>query len=360
MNDSRLAAISAAIRPLDAAAMTAARARQNQLTKPPGALGRLEQLSIWLAGVRGEALPALQDKVIITAAADHGVAQHGVSAYPADVTRQMVLNFLAGGAAVNVLARQAGVRVVVVDAGVAGDLPADPRLLSRRLLPGSADLSSGPAMPREIATASLLNGAALAAEQAAAGADVIGIGEMGIGNTTSAAAIAAVYTGLPPAAVTGRGTGIDDAALQAKIRRIEQALALNQPDPADGVDVLAKVGGLEIGFLAGVCLGGAAARRPVVVDGFIATAAALIAVAVTPEVRPFLLAAHRSAEPGHAAALTQLGLEPLLDLQLRLGEGTGAVLGIMLLEAAARVLAEMATFAEAGVSGSADAAPGEG
>jgi len=360
MDEPRLAAIRTAIAPLDEAAMAAARARQDQLTKPPGALGRLEQLSIWLAGVRGDALAPIRNKVIIAAAADHGVAKHGVSAYPSEVTRQMALNFLAGGAAVNVLARQAGARVVIVDAGVAGDLPADPRLLSRRLMAGSDDLSVGPAMSRETAIASLLNGAALAAEQAAAGADVIGIGEMGIGNTTPAAAITATFTGLAPAAVTGRGTGITDEALRAKVQRIEQALALNRPNPADGVGVLAKVGGLEIGFLAGVCLGGAAARRPIIVDGFIATAAALIAVAVAPESRQYLLAAHRSAEPGHDAALLHLGLTPLLDLQMRLGEGTGAALGIMLLEAASRILAEMATFGEAGVSGASDATPGEG
>lgn len=348
------------IAPLDQAAMAAARARQDQLTKPPGALGRLEELSIWLAGVRGVPLPSLRDKVIITAAGDHGVARLGVSAYPQEVTGQMVLNFLAGGAAVNVLARQAGARVVVVDAGVAAELPDHPRLVRRSAGRGTADISSGPAMSREQAIACLRSGAELAREQIRRGADIVAIGDMGIGNTTPSAAITAVFTGMPPAAVTGRGTGVGGERLADKIRRIEQALALNAPDALDGIDVLSKVGGFEIGFLAGVCLGAAAERRPVVLDGFIAAAAALIAVAVAPELRPYLLAAHRSAETGHDAALAHLGLVPLLDLQLRLGEGTGAALGIMLLEAAARTLSEMATFAEAGVAGSDDVTPGEG
>ncbi|HLZ72928.1 MAG TPA: nicotinate-nucleotide--dimethylbenzimidazole phosphoribosyltransferase [Dehalococcoidia bacterium] len=348
------------IQPLDATAMAAARARQDRLTKPPGALGRLEELSIWLAGVRASPLPAVHEKVIVTAAADHGVARRGVSAYPPEVTGQMVLNFLAGGAAVNVLARLAGARVLVVDAGVFAQPSDDPRLIVRAPQRGTADISVGPAMPREVAIATLLHGAELAREQAEGGTDVIGIGDMGIGNTTPSAAITAVFTGLPPATVTGRGTGIDDVVLAAKIRRIEQAIAVNMPDPTDGIDVLAKVGGLEIGLLAGVCLGAAAARRPVMVDGFIATAAALIAVAIAPEAGAYLAAAHRSAEPGHDAALAHLGLRPLLDLQMRLGEGTGAALGIGLLEAAARVLSEMATFEEAGVADSDSAAAVEG
>ncbi len=357
--DERLRSIIERIEPLDAAAMAAARARQDRLTKPPGALGRLEELSVWLAGVRGAPLPQVQKKVIVTAAADHGVARRGVSAYPAEVTGQMVLNFLAGGAAVNVLARQVGAQVIVVDAGVFSQPSDDARLIVRAPLRGTADLSVGPAMPRKVAIASLLNGADLAHDVIEHGADVIGIGDMGIGNTTPSAAITAVFTGLPPAAVTGRGTGIDDAALGAKILRIEQAIAVNAPDPTDGVDVLTKIGGLEIGFLAGVCLGAAAERRPVMVDGFIATAAALIAVAVAPEAGAYLAAAHRSAEPGHDAALAHLGLRPLLDLQMRLGEGTGAALGIGLLEAAARVLSEMATFDEAGVADSDSASAGE-
>lgn len=348
------------ISPLDQDAISTAQTRQSQLTKPPGALGRLEDLSVWLAGVRGIPRPRLREKVIVTAAADHGVARHGVSAYPPEVTAQMVQNFLAGGAAVNVLGRHAGARVLVVDAGVAAPLPEHPALLSRRGGNGSGDISSGPAMSPEQAIACLLGGARLALEQGQIGVDAIGIGDMGIGNTTPSAAITAVFSGLPPAVVTGRGTGVSDERLAEKVTRIERAIALNAPDPTDGIDVLAKVGGFEIGFLSGVCIGGAAARLPIVLDGFIATAAALIAVAVAPECRGYLLAAHRSAEPGHGAALSHLGLTPLLDLGLRLGEGTGAALGLMLLEAAARVLDEMATFTEAGVSDSDDVRPAEG
>jgi nicotinate-nucleotide--dimethylbenzimidazole phosphoribosyltransferase len=346
--------------PIDERAAVAARSRQGRLTKPPGALGRLEELSIWLAGIRGVERPAIRDKVIITAAADHGVARHGVSAYPPEVTGQMVLNFLAGGAAVNVLARQAGARVVVVDAGVAVELPEHPALVRRSAGRGTADMSAGSAMSRDRALECVLAGAALAREQVEAGADIIGIGDMGIGNTTPSAAITAVCTGMPVAAVTGRGTGISDERLREKIARIERAIALNEPDATNGLDVLHSIGGFEIGFLAGVCLGSAAARRPIVLDGFIATAAALIAVAIAPEARSYLAAAHRSAEPGHDAALDHLGLVPLLDLKLRLGEGTGAALGIMLVEAAARILDEMATFDEAGVSGSDEATAGEG
>jgi nicotinate-nucleotide--dimethylbenzimidazole phosphoribosyltransferase len=360
ITSAKIAAIAAEILPLDQGAMHEARARQDQLTKPQGALGRLEDLSIWLAGVLAQPRPRLTDKVIITAAADHGVARHGVSAYPSEVTAQMVLNFLAGGAAVNVLARSAGARIVIVDAGVAGDIPTtDSRLVSRSLMRGTDDLSVGPAMPRDVAETAVLNGVQLAFEQAAAGAMAFGVGDMGIGNTTPSAAITAVFTGLAPAAVTGRGTGVGDAALAQKVERIERAIDVNRPNPGDGLDVLAKVGGLEIGFLAGVCIGAAARRRPIVVDGFIATAAAQIAVALAPEARSYLLAAHRSAEPGHEAALNHLGLVPLLDFHMRLGEGTGAALGLFMLDAAARLLDEMATFAEAQVSGSSDAVQDE-
>jgi len=360
MTDETALVLGVRIAPLDEEAMTSARKRQDQLTKPPGALGRLEELSIWLAGVRAQPLPVLANKVIVTAAGDHGVARLGVSAYPPEVTGQMVLNFLAGGAAVNVLARHAGARVVVVDAGVASDLPDDPRLVKRSAGRGTADLSSGPAMTNDEALSCLRSGMQLAADQVRQGADIIAIGDMGIGNTTPSAAITAVFTGMPVSAVTGRGTGVSDERLAEKVRLIERALMINAPDPADGLDVLTKIGGFEIGFLAGVCLGAAAERRPVVLDGFIAAAAALVAVAIAPELRPYLVAAHRSAELGHDAALAHLGLTPLLDLRMRLGEGTGAALGIMLLEAAAKVLSEMSTFSEAGVSGSDEVTVDEG
>ncbi len=359
MTEAALAELARSIQPPDAQARSAARSRQNRLTKPPGALGRLEEISIWLAGIRVQERPLVHDKVVITAAGDHGIALQGVSAYPQAVTAQMVLNFLAGGAAVNVLARQAGARVVVVDAGVAAALPDHPRLLQRSAGPGTADISMGPAMTRDRAVERLLAGAALAVEQIQAGADVIGIGDMGIGNTTPSAAITAVFTGMPAAVVTGRGTGVSDARFAEKVLRIEQAIAVNRPDPTDAIGVLAAIGGYEIGFLAGVCLGAAAGQRPVVIDGFIATAAALVAAGIAPIAGEYMLAAHRSAEPGHDAALRHLGLTPLLDLGMRLGEGTGAVLGIILLEAAARLLDEMATFDEAGVSDSDEASAGE-
>lgn len=343
------------IAPLDERAMAAARARQLQLTKPPGSLGRLEDLAVWLAGVRGTERPRVAAPAVVVAAADHGVTAAGVSAYPQAVTVQMVHNFLNGGAAINVLARQAGARVVVVDAGVLTEPEPHPQLVSRRAGAGTADMRYGPAMDRAVARRVLEDGIALALELVDKGCDALAVGDMGIGNTTAAAAITAVITGHPPAAVTGLGTGITPERREHKVRVIEQALAVNRPDPTDGVGVLAAVGGFEIGLLAGVILGGAARRLPVLLDGFITTAAALIAHALAPGAVAYMLAAHRSVEMGHAAALAHLGLEPLLDLRLRLGEGTGAALALPILRAAAAVLDEMATFAEAGVSDSDEA-----
>lgn len=360
MSELDLQRLAASIQPLDEASMDAARQRQGQLTKPPGSLGRLEDLSIWLAGVRAEPIPRVEQKVIVTAAADHGVALQGVSAYPREVTAQMVLNFLGGGAAVNVLARHAGAKVIVVDAGVDADLPEHPALLNRKAGRGTADISRGPAMSREQAVDCVMAGAELARIEIDAGADVMAAGDMGIGNTTPSSAITAVLTGLPASAVTGRGTGVTDERLAHKIRIVEQALAVNKPDSADGIDVLARVGGFEIGFLAGVLLGAAAGRRPAVIDGFISSAAGLIACAIAPGVQDYLLASHCSAELGHRALLDHLGKRPLLDLGMRLGEGTGAALAIGILEASARCLAEMATFAEAGVSDSDDVLRSEG
>ena len=330
--------------------MDAASARQARLTKPPGSLGRLERLSIQLAGITGQSLPSVALKAVIIAAADHGVAADGVSAYPPAVTAQMALNFARGGAAINVLARQAGARVVVVDVGIAADLHAAPGLIHRKLAPGTQNMAHGPAMSRAQASAAIEVGLDVFQAERAAGLDLVATGDMGIGNTTSSAAIVAVLTGLPVAEVTGRGTGVDDAGLARKLAAIEQALARNQPDPADALGVLAGVGGFELAALAGVILGAAAARVPVVIDGFISGAAALIAAGLAPQARPYMIAAHQSVEIGHRAALAQLGLQPLFDLELRLGEGTGAVLAFHLIDAAARLLAEMATFDEAGVS----------
>jgi nicotinate-nucleotide--dimethylbenzimidazole phosphoribosyltransferase len=336
---------------VDLAARTAALERQNSLTKPPGSLGRLEDLSIQLAAATGSSRPAFARKAVIVMAADHGVAAEGVSAYPAEVTPQMVLNFLRGGAAINVLARQAGARVIVVDIGVATDFEPQSDLRRRKIARGTQNIVRGPAMTRSQAESAIAEGIDVAQAEIANGVDLIATGDMGIGNTTASAAIVAVITGSPVPQVTGRGTGVDNAGLTRKIVAIERALEVNRPNPNDALDVLSKVGGFEIGGLAGVIIGAAAKRVPVVIDGFISGAAALIAVGLCPEVKPYLIAAHQSVETGHRAALEYLGLQPLLDLNLRLGEGTGAVLAFHLVEAAARILSEMATFAEAGVSG---------
>lgn len=338
------------IKPLDEAAMQTARARQDTLTKPRGSLGRLEELSIQLAGMKADPFPSVEHKAVIVMAADHGVALEGVSAYPAEVTRQMVLNFLRGGAAINVLAHQARARVTVVDIGVAADFEPLPGLVRRKISCGTRNLAQGPAMTREEARQALQTGADVLYEEAAQGLDIVATGDMGIGNTTPSSAIVAAMTGLPVAKVVGRGTGIDDQGLERKIHVIEQALHLNQPDANDAMDVLHKVGGLEIAGLAGVMLAAASRRIPIVVDGFISTAAAMIAVGLAPGVREYLIGAHQSVEIGHQAMLKNLGLVPLLDLRLRLGEGTGAALAFHILEASTRILREMATFEEADVS----------
>jgi nicotinate-nucleotide--dimethylbenzimidazole phosphoribosyltransferase len=296
--------------------------------------------------------PPVARKTIVTMAADHGVAVRGVSRYPQEVTVQMVRNFVRGGAGINALARLAGAEVVVVDLGVAGDLSdlADAgRILSRRIAAGTRDMTAGPAMSREQARAALEAGIAVARDLGPT-TDIFGTGEMGIGNTAPSSAIVALYSGRPVADVTGRGTGIDDAGLRRKIALIERALAVNAPDPADPVGVLAAVGGFEIGGIAGLILGAAAQRKPVLVDGFISTAGAILAARIAPRSLDAMIASHRSLEPGHRIALDCLGRRPLLDLDLRLGEGTGAALALHLVEAAVRVLTDVATFDEANVS----------
>ncbi|MEI6664908.1 MAG: nicotinate-nucleotide--dimethylbenzimidazole phosphoribosyltransferase [Chloroflexota bacterium] len=349
-----------AIRPPDDNAIAASRERQGQLTKPPGSLGRLEALAERIAGITGQSRPHLDKRLVVVAAGDHGVTAQGVSAYPAEVTAQMVANFLHGGAAINVLAAHAGARVRVVDAGVAAETPLDPRLVRLRLAPGTEDFTQTRAMTLELATTALAAGIRLfESERAADGVDIVACGEMGIGNTTSAAAIIATVTGRPVRTVTGRGTGIDDEHFEAKVGVIERALALHRPDRTDGLELLSCIGGLEIGVLAGVYLAGAAAGVPVVIDGVISSAAALIAAATAPASTAAMLASHLSVEPGHIAALQHLHLEPLLDLGLRLGEGTGAALGITLCVAACRLLDEMATFGEAGVTESDEVVPPE-
>ena len=338
------------IEPLDQEAMRQAQARQDNLTKPQGSLGLLEELSVKVAGIQGTARPKIRDKVIITMAGDHGVTAEGVSLYPQEVTAQMVYNFLRGGAGINALARHVGARVVVVDMGVATDLEPHPTLLARKVAYGTKNMAQEPAMSREEAMQAIETGIEIVESELSRGVDIVGTGDMGIGNTTPSSAIVAALTGSTVADVTGRGTGIDDEQLARKVETIERALAVNRPDPADPLDVLAKVGGLEIGGIAGVVLGAAAHRLPVVIDGFISGAGALIAAELAPQVKDYLVAAHLSVELGHRPVLEQLGLTPLLNLNMRLGEGTGAALGISLVEAAVKVLNEMATFADAGVS----------
>ena len=339
------------IRPLDKAAVAAARARQDMLTKPQGSLGKLEELSAQLAGIQGKAIPEIRDKAIVTMAADHGVTVEGTSAYPQEVTAQMVLNFLGGGAGINVIAGQVGARVIVVDIGVISPIEdGSGRLLSRKVMSGTRNMAVGPAMTMEEAVAAVETGIEIVAAEVEKGLDIVGTGDMGIGNTTASSAICSVMTGRPVAEVTGRGTGVDDGQLKHKIAVIEKALTVNSPSQDQPLEVLAMVGGLEIGGLAGVMLGAASRRLPVVIDGFISGAAALIAAALAPNLSDYLIAAHVSVEAGHRVLLDHLGLKPLLDLDLRLGEGTGAALGIFLSETSARILAEMATFGEAGVS----------
>lgn len=326
-----------------------ARQRQITLTKPLGSLGRLESLSIQLAGIYGQSPPRLERKAVIVMAGDHGVTEEGVSAYPSSVTRQMVLNFSRGGAAINVLARQAQARVIVVDIGVAADLSGVAGLVQRKISHGTQNMCKGPAMSREQAEQAVQAGIEIMEVEIARGLDLIAVGEMGIGNTTPASAITAVLTHQTVRQVTGTGTGLDAKGLEHKIDIIERAIALNHPNSEEVLDVLEKVGGFEIGGLAGVILAAAAQRIPVVLDGFISSAAALIAYKLVSGIKPFLIASHLSVERGHRLILEHIGLQPLLDLDLRLGEGTGAVLAFHLIEAAARILNEMATFSDAGV-----------
>jgi nicotinate-nucleotide--dimethylbenzimidazole phosphoribosyltransferase len=347
--DARLEALIARIGEMDTDAMAEAGKRLDQLTKPPGSLGRLEEIAVQAAGVTGEPVPLFERKAVIVMAGDHGVCEEGVSAFPAAVTPQMVMNFLAGGAAVNVLARQAGADVVCVDIGVNAEL-SHPQLVSRKVRFGTANLARGPAMTVEEATEAVLVGADIVADLVSRGYRLFGTGEMGIGNTTPSAALLAVLGGVPVAEAIGRGTGVDDAGLARKAAAIERGIAANSPDARDALGTLAKLGGLEIAGLAGVILGAAAHRCPVVIDGFISAAAALVAVRLAPSCGAYMIASHLSHERGHARLLQELGLKPALQLDMRLGEGTGAALLFPLVDAAGRLMREMATFDSAGVS----------
>ncbi|MEM2983392.1 MAG: nicotinate-nucleotide--dimethylbenzimidazole phosphoribosyltransferase [Candidatus Bathyarchaeia archaeon] len=339
-----------AIRPLDGSYLEKAQRRLDNLTKPRGSLGRLEEFARKIVAIREELHPRFDKKRVVTFAADHGIAEEGISSFPKEVTHQMVMNFLRGGAGINVLARHVGAEVMVVDIGVDHDFGNVEGLIVKKVRRGTGNISIGPAMERMEAIKSIIVGIELADMAHNDGCDVIGVGEMGIGNTTPSSAILSAITGMEVSSVTSRGTGIDDSQLAKKIRLIEKALQINRPDPADPIDCLAKVGGLEIGAIAGMVLGCAAHRIPIVIDGFISTAGALIAYKLNPFVRDYTFASHLSAERGHRIMLDHMNLSPMFDLNLRLGEGTGAALGIGILEASIKIINEMATFESAGVS----------
>ncbi len=339
-----------AITPVGGDAYELANGRMDNLTKPLGSLGRMEGFALALAAINGTQKPVIAKKRVYTLAGDHGVTAEGVSAYPSEVTPQMVLNFLGGGAAINVLTRHVGAEITVVDMGVNFDFGGAPGLLDCKIGMGTANFVKEPAMSREQALAALSAGIELADQAATDGVDILGVGEMGIGNTTSASAILAVFSGLSPEEVVGRGTGVDDEGLQRKADAVRKGIAVNAPDANDPVDVLAKVGGFELAGMAGIFLGAAKNSIPVVCDGFISSSAALVAVKLCEAVSDYLFVAHLSEEQAHARMLDLLDKEPVLDLGMRLGEGTGAALAISILEASAKVLTEMVTFEEAGVS----------
>lgn len=349
--EERVRELARAVRPPDGAAAGAARERHRRLIKPPGSLGALEELGARLAAMAGECPPPVPEHpAVVVAAGDHGVLARGVSPWPQEVTAAMVAGFCSGGAAVNAIAEAVGARVSVLDVGVASPLQPHPRLRSAKVRPGTRDISREAAMSREEAARAVISGAGIAGELVESGADLLVTGDMGIGNTTPAAALVAAFTGRPAREVTGRGTGIDDDTFRLKIRVIEQALELHGPETADALGVAAALGGLEHAALAGVILEGAARRVPVILDGIAANAAALVARYLAPECAGYMVAGHLSAEPGAGAALKHLGLEPLLDLGMRLGEGTGGLLAAPLVRAAAAVLARMDTFESAGIA----------
>jgi nicotinate-nucleotide--dimethylbenzimidazole phosphoribosyltransferase len=336
--------------PLNEEFAVTAQKHLDNLTKPPSSLGRLEEFARRLVTITENKSPLLDKKVIFTLAGDHGITAEGVSAYPKEVTPQMVFNFLRGGAGINVLGRHAGAEVVVVDIGVDYDFGDVKGLVNMKVINGTRNFAREAAMTRQEAMRCIETGISLANSYAGKGYKIFGTGEMGIGNTTPSSAIASVLTGRPVAEVTGKGTGISDDSLKNKIKVIEQGIKLNKPDAGDPLDVLAKVGGTEIGGIAGIVLGAAANKIPVVIDGFISTAGALIAYCLEPKTREYMFAAHNSVEIGHNAMLEKMGLRPILDLDLRLGEGTGAALAMLLIDAGLKIYKEMATFGEAGVS----------
>ena len=346
----RLQETIAKIKKPDLGLMKQVQARLDSLTKPRGSLGRLEELAKQIVSITANLSPRIEKKAIIIMTADHGVVEEGISAYPGEVTPQMVYNFLNDGAAINVLARHIGAEVLVVDVGVAADFQEHQSLMLEKIDYGTKNMVKGPAMTDEQAVKSLEVGIEAAEEMIKKGYDIIATGDMGIGNTTASSAIAAVICRTDVESVTSYGTGIDDRCLENKINVIKKAISVNKPDAADGIDVLSKVGGFEIGGIAGIILGCASGRTPVVIDGFISGAGALIAAAISPDSTNYMIASHCSSEKGHRIVLDRLGLKPLFDFDMRLGEGTGAAIGISIIEASVKILNEMATFSQAGVS----------
>ncbi|MDY6935920.1 MAG: nicotinate-nucleotide--dimethylbenzimidazole phosphoribosyltransferase [Spirochaetota bacterium] len=339
------------IKPINYDLMNKAQSKLDNLTKPQGSLGRLEEFAKKIVCITGTLSPTIPNKVIFTIAGDHGVAEEGVSLFPKEVTEQMVYNFLQGGAGVNVISKHIGARVVVVDMGVASDLREEPGLVVKKIGYGTDNMTKGPAMKRDDAIKSIEGGINLIeAELKKNKVDIIGIGDMGIANTTSSSAICSCITGADVVDVTGRGTGIDDEHLEIKIDVIKRSIEINNPDPKDPIDVLSKVGGYEIGGLAGIILGAVAHNIPVVLDGFITTCAALIATTISPISKEYIFGSHNSVEIGHSVALNWMGIEPMFNLKMRLGEGTGACLAISFIETGVKILNEMTTFEDAGVS----------
>ena len=334
---------------LDAEHMKAAQERQNTLTKPAGSLGMLEQISIRLAGMQGTTRPVIGKKTVIVMAGDHGITEEGGSAYPTDVTAQNGYNFAAGGAAVNVLAKQAEADVVVVDVGV-NQVIDSKQVIAKKVRPGTANMTKGPAMTRDEALAAIFVGVEVAEEVIAKGASLIATGDMGIGNTSASSAIISILGSIELEDIVGRGTGIDDEGLDRKLLAIRKAIDVNKPDSQDPLDVLHKVGGLEIAGLSGVIMACARRRTPVVIDGFISSAAALVAAKIAPKSVNYMIASHLSAESGHSLALAEVGLTPMLHMNMRLGEGTGAVIAMNIIHSAAKLMQDMATFEEASVS----------
>ena len=338
------------IKPINFKLMEKAQEKLNNLTKPQGSLGKLEDFARRIVGISGTLCPRIKRKVIFVMAGDHGVAEEEVSAYPQEVTFQMVYNFIRGGAGINVLAKHIGAEILVVDMGVAKDFPLEEDIIRKKIAYGTNNMAKGPAMSRDEAERAIMVGVEVFEDELRRkGIDIIGLGEMGIANTTSSSAIISCLTKSKVEEVTGRGTGIDENHLKDKIRVIKQAIEVNHPDPEDGLDVLSKVGGFEIGGLAGCILAAASHRVPIVIDGFISCASALIAIKLAPSVKGYIFASHNSVEKGHKIALKYIGKVPMFDLDMRLGEGTGAALGISFIEAGVKILTQMATFKEAGV-----------